>query len=139
MEEQCIQFKGIRNDDDLSKPYGRWFQNYVLGDDYRRPQGKRFGLEPAQGWVMKALQHLEEADSTNDAADMEGTGNEASSAAMEARPCGERQRVDSEVSSINGTFNLPILPDLNVPIINDHVMTDNLAVVSFQSNHIIEG
>ena len=132
-------FKGLRNDDDLSKPYGSWFQNDVLGDDFRRPQGKRLGLEPAQGWVIRALQHLEDADSTNEAAELEGAGKEASPAAMEVRPCGERRGVVSEVSSINGSFNLPILPDLNVPIINDDVMTDNLAVVSSQSNPIFEG
>ena len=64
MEEQCAQFKGIRNGDDLSKPYGRWFQNDVMGDEYRRPQGKRFGLEPEQGWVMKAPQHVDEEERT---------------------------------------------------------------------------
>ena len=83
----------------------------MLGDDYRRPQGKRLGLEPAQRWVMRAPQHLEEADSTNEAADLEGAGHEASPAAMEVRPCGERRGVVSEVSSINGSFNLPILPE----------------------------
>ena len=25
MEEQCVEFKGEKNDDDLLKPYGRWF------------------------------------------------------------------------------------------------------------------
>lgn len=44
MEEQCAQSKG-KNKDDLSKPYGQWFQNDVLGDNYRRTQLKQFGLE----------------------------------------------------------------------------------------------
>lgn len=29
VEEQCSHFRG-RNDDDLAKPYGRWFQNGVI-------------------------------------------------------------------------------------------------------------
>ncbi|KAM2086555.1 hypothetical protein ACFX1R_024072 [Malus domestica] len=43
-EEQCLQFKG-KNEDDLSKPYGRCFQNDVLSDNYWWPQGKRFELD----------------------------------------------------------------------------------------------
>lgn len=63
IEEQCVQFKGEKNDDDLSKPYGCWFQNDTLGDDYHRPHGKRFGLEPSYGWSMKAHVHDEEVES----------------------------------------------------------------------------
>ncbi|TQE12102.1 hypothetical protein C1H46_002305 [Malus baccata] len=42
-------------DDDYAKPYERWFQEGVLGKDYRRPAGKRFGLDRESGWVMKVL------------------------------------------------------------------------------------
>lgn len=56
MEDQCVQFLG-KNDDDLSKPYRRWFQNDVLGDNYWRPQGKHFGLDTSQGWSKKVLLH----------------------------------------------------------------------------------
>lgn len=52
VEEQCSKFQG-RQDDNYAKPYGRWFQNDVLGKEYRKPAGKRFGLEPDGGWTMK--------------------------------------------------------------------------------------
>lgn len=45
-EEQCGLFKG-KNDDDLSKP-----------------QGTRFGLDPSQGWSMKAPMDVEEENDT---------------------------------------------------------------------------
>lgn len=64
MEEQCVQFKG-KNEDDLSKPYGRWFQNDVLSDNYRRPQGKRFGLDVLHEWSMIALLHVVDGESMN--------------------------------------------------------------------------
>lgn len=64
MEEQCVQFNG-KNEDDCSKPYGRWFQNDVLAVNYRRPQGKRFGLDPSQGWSMKTPMYEEEMENTS--------------------------------------------------------------------------
>lgn len=36
VEEQCSHFRG-RNDDDLAKPYGYWFQNDVISLDYHKP------------------------------------------------------------------------------------------------------
>ena len=42
MEEQCVQFKGM-NYDDLSKPYGRWFQNAVVGDNFHNNKVKDLG------------------------------------------------------------------------------------------------
>lgn len=58
LEDQCERFKG-RNDDDLSKAYGRWFRDDVLTADYRKPHGKRFGLGPSPSWVMKAPLHVD--------------------------------------------------------------------------------
>lgn len=57
MEEQCALFKGT-NDDDHSKPYGRWFQNDVLGDNYGMTQGIGFGLKGLHRWSMKAPLHV---------------------------------------------------------------------------------
>lgn len=94
MEEQCVQFKGEKNDDDLSKSYGCWFQNDILGDDYRHLQGERFGLEPSFGWSMKAHVHDKEVESliSNEG----GVGNsveEGATVAIEARPYGEQRSV----------------------------------------------
>lgn len=63
IEDQCVHFRG-KNDDDLSKPYGWWFQNDVLGDNYRRTLGKRFRPNRSQGWSMKAPLHVEEVESS---------------------------------------------------------------------------
>lgn len=60
IEEQCEKFQGM-NDDDRAKPYGRWFQDDVLGKDYRKPQGKKFGLDSEGGWSMK-VQDSEDGD-----------------------------------------------------------------------------
>lgn len=54
MEENCLQFKG-KNDDDCAKPYGRWLQDDMSGGDYRKPIGRKFGLDSSHGWSMKAL------------------------------------------------------------------------------------
>lgn len=43
-----MHFKKIDVDDSI-KPYGCWFQNDLLGDTYRRSQGKHFGLEGSKG------------------------------------------------------------------------------------------
>ncbi|CAB4286507.1 unnamed protein product [Prunus armeniaca] len=53
MEGSCTQ-KGVVYADDKAKPYGKWFQQDVLGPDYRRPSGRRFGLSPSTGWSMRA-------------------------------------------------------------------------------------
>lgn len=39
LEEQCGRYKG-KNGDDLSKPYGRWFQEDTLSSNYRKPPGQ---------------------------------------------------------------------------------------------------
>lgn len=51
VEEQCEKFNGWN--DDRAKSYGRWFQDVVLGKDYRKPQGKKFGLDLEVAWSMK--------------------------------------------------------------------------------------
>ncbi|CAL9005491.1 unnamed protein product, partial [Prunus brigantina] len=37
-----------------AKPYGKWFQQDVMGLEYRKPLGRRFGMSPPQGWSMRA-------------------------------------------------------------------------------------
>lgn len=44
VEDQCERYDG-KQVDDMAKPYGTWFQDDVLKKDYRRPAGKRFGLD----------------------------------------------------------------------------------------------
>lgn len=43
VKDQCEKYHG-RQDDDYAQPYGRWFQDYGLGKEYRKPAGKWFGL-----------------------------------------------------------------------------------------------
>ena len=54
VENQCEKYQG-RQDDDFAESYGRWFQDDVLGKDYRKHVGKRFGLGPEGGWSMSVL------------------------------------------------------------------------------------
>ncbi|KAM2165334.1 hypothetical protein ACFX1R_039500 [Malus domestica] len=61
IEDQCEKFI-VKNDDDFTKPYGRWFQNNVLDTNYHRPQGTHFGLEFSQGWSMKVPLDLDEEE-----------------------------------------------------------------------------
>ncbi|RXI03259.1 hypothetical protein DVH24_003911 [Malus domestica] len=62
VEDQCEKYHGRQNDDYV-KPYGRWFQDDVLGKDYRKPVGKRFGLGPEGGWSMSVpvVQDMDES------------------------------------------------------------------------------
>lgn len=53
VEDKCAKYQGTQ-DDDYAKPYGRWFQDDVLGKDNRNPAGKWFGLGPDGGWSIKA-------------------------------------------------------------------------------------
>ncbi|KAB2633883.1 hypothetical protein D8674_038250 [Pyrus ussuriensis x Pyrus communis] len=50
-EEQCDKFNG-RKDDDRAKPYGRWFQDDVSGQNYKKPQSKTFDLDSEARWSM---------------------------------------------------------------------------------------
>ncbi|RXH90467.1 hypothetical protein DVH24_035231 [Malus domestica] len=44
IEEHCEKFTG-KMEDDKAKPHDRWFQEDVIGPEYRRPVGKKFGLD----------------------------------------------------------------------------------------------
>lgn len=59
VEDRCDRYQ-ISGCDDKQKPYGHWFQKDILLPEYKRPLGKRFGLGPEPGWVMKVIG--EEAD-----------------------------------------------------------------------------
>ncbi|BFG14566.1 hypothetical protein CerSpe_008400 [Prunus speciosa] len=52
-EKECGLYTGGGRDDG-DKPYGMWFQHDVLGPDYRKPKGRRFGLNSSEGWTMRA-------------------------------------------------------------------------------------
>lgn len=43
MEDQCDKYCGWQ-DDDYAKSCGKWFQDDVLGKNYRKHVGKWFGL-----------------------------------------------------------------------------------------------
>lgn len=52
-EKDCGLYGG-KEMDDRDKPYGLWFQHDVLGPDYRKPKGRRFGLSSSTAWSMRA-------------------------------------------------------------------------------------
>lgn len=53
IEEHCNRFEGACANN-CAKPYGRWFQDDVLGKDYRKPARKKYGPGQEGGWSMKA-------------------------------------------------------------------------------------
>ena len=105
VEEQCEYFEGHRRDD-KAKSYGRWFQMDVLDKDYRRPEGKRFGLDAEGGWVIKVS--MDE--------DIEELMDEDGSALVAATT----QKIGKE-----------ILPDLNDDVYTMENMSNNLVVIPF--------
>lgn len=86
-EKECGLYTGKeRNDTD--KPYGLWFQQDVLGPDYRKPKGRRFGLPSSEGWSIRAPMEVDEreteatgepthGDGRGDVAEMTGSANPA--------------------------------------------------------------
>ncbi|CAL8996959.1 unnamed protein product, partial [Prunus brigantina] len=52
--ETSCTWRGNDNQDDKVKPYGKWFQQDVMGPEYRKPLGRRFGMSPPRGWSMRA-------------------------------------------------------------------------------------
>lgn len=44
--------------EDIMKPYGIWFQHDLMGPDYRKPNGRRFGL-PSSPWFMTVPEDVE--------------------------------------------------------------------------------
>lgn len=126
MEKHCVQFKG--KNDDFSKSYGHWFQNDVLGDNYCKPQGKRFGLEPSHNWSMKAPMYVEEVDSTNNYE----WGVQAQQRKLRWwlwRSNSDELRGEHEDDSINDTINFP---NLNVVVTFKEMMIEPMAIIPFQ-------
>ncbi|XP_068340395.1 uncharacterized protein [Pyrus communis] len=124
IEDQCEQYKG-KNDDDLSKPYGRWFQNDVLDANYRRPQGICIGPSPSSGWSMDVE---EEKDDVSIVGQLLGTVTESKVASRIEVSVGDDQGMKREIRSLNGAF---ILPDLNVVMELEDMIIDSQAIVPF--------
>ncbi|BFG21547.1 hypothetical protein CerSpe_078210 [Prunus speciosa] len=60
-EKECGLFTG-KERADSDKPYGLWFQHDVLGPDYRKPKGRRFGLPSSGGWSMRAPMEVDDGE-----------------------------------------------------------------------------
>ncbi|CAB4309817.1 unnamed protein product [Prunus armeniaca] len=60
-EKECGLYTGEERDD-TDKPYGLWFQQDVLGLDYRKPKGRRFGLPSSEGLSVHAPMKVEDGE-----------------------------------------------------------------------------
>lgn len=135
MEEHCVHFEG-KNEDDLSKLYGQWFQFDVLDENYRKPKGKRFGLDAAHGWSMKAHVHMDEEideggstyNNPNPCQGVVGTMSE-----VESSQVSKGTHVGMQVEdNIIGASNLSDLNDIVDP---KELLVDSMAIIPFQQNH----
>lgn len=129
LEEQCGRYKR-KNDDDLSKPYGHWFQEDTLSSNYRKPPGHRFGLGAERGWSMQASE-VEHGDEDIEEANMDD---------KRRRPDDYRQLRDSEEGSVaeNGKFeqnpemNGNNLSRIDLPNLNKEAPSEGIEI-----NHLL--
>lgn len=132
LEEHCVLFPG-KSDDDLSKPYGRWFQFDALGADYRKPKGTRFGLDGAQGRYMKAPvlgdEEMEEGSSKDRVPNLGRGAEEALSELGLSLDDGGTQEGMLARDSINGER---LLPYLNNIVDSEDMLVDSMAIIPFQ-------
>lgn len=81
----------------------------MLGDNYQRPQGKRFGLDALQGWSMKAPLHMEDKESMNSTAmENQGALEETPAVAAVGQSSSENLRVETNDAIIKVTLIFPI-------------------------------
>lgn len=80
LERECRLFTG-QLQDDMVKPYGRWFQEDFFAPDYRRPTGQRFGLL-AKPWSMCAPEDVGEEEMAETVASTVGRQGEDQRADM---------------------------------------------------------
>ncbi|KAM2863916.1 hypothetical protein FF1_022633 [Malus domestica] len=114
IEEQCLQFKG-KNEDDLSKPYGRWFQNDVLSDNYWWPQAP---LHVVNGESMNRVVVVDQREL-----------DETPVVAVEGLSNSEIIGVETYDTIINWDINIP---DLNVEVDLEETREDAMAIMSTQ-------
>lgn len=113
MEEQCVHFKK-KNEDDFAKPYGRWFRNDVLGDNYRRSQGKCFGFKGSKGWSMIVSVHVEDAKNMINESEEQQEALEATPVLAAVRQSGSWISGEAtEAGTLNGGIDIP---DLNATV-----------------------
>ncbi|KAM1519732.1 hypothetical protein EV2_023262 [Malus domestica] len=113
-EEQCLQFKG-KNEDDLSKPYGRCFQNDVLSDNYWWPQAP---LHVVNGESMNRVVVVDQREL-----------DETPVVAVEGLSNSEIIGVETDDTIINWDINIP---DLNVEDDLEETREDAMAIMSTQ-------
>lgn len=100
----------------------------MLSDNYRWPQGKRFGLDTSQGWSMTVPLHIVDGESMNDAA-------MADQKELEEMPVGatgelsnrEIIKAETDDTIINGDINIL---DLNVEVDPKETREDVMEVMS---------
>ncbi|KAM1482936.1 hypothetical protein ACFXTO_035181 [Malus domestica] len=133
MEEQCDQFKG-KNKDDLSKPYGRWFQSDVLDPSYRRPQGTCFGLGPLPGWSMKVPVDVEDEDEESRLVGrILGMVVDGEVVTRLGELVGNFQGQERELRDLNDEVTIPDLNAvLSFDLEPDEMVIDSLAIVLYQ-------
>ncbi|CAL9007304.1 unnamed protein product [Prunus brigantina] len=145
-EKECGLYTGGERDD-TDKPYGLWFQQDVLGPDYRKPKGRRFGLSSSGGWSLRAPMEVEdgEVDVNVEPAHENRRADVADVHAMNA--CDPSSGIDGVDGVTEEETRLEAtLPDLNGPpdygaVLEKHVAdlessngSQNLAL-SAQDNH----
>lgn len=89
----------------------------MLGADYRKPKGTRFGLDGAQWWSMKVLVFVDEV--------MEDEGSNVNDLMLGSRVVQEGRQIRD---SLNGAY---VLPNLNDVEESEELPVESMAIIPF--------
>ncbi|TQD80743.1 hypothetical protein C1H46_033713 [Malus baccata] len=148
VKEQCEKFNG-QNDDDRAKPHERWFQDDVLGKDYRKPQGKKFGLDSEVGWSMKVPDSKDGDECMREVkVGTENGGTDRRVAQPRERdgsqilwvPMDSFGKLGQSLRVIDEHVLMRIIPDLNEIAHDDEMIDTSMAIIPFvENNDVIMG
>ncbi|KAB2610032.1 hypothetical protein D8674_021305 [Pyrus ussuriensis x Pyrus communis] len=132
LEEQCGLFKG-KNEEDMSKSYGRWFQNDILDTNYCRTQGTRYGLDSGRGWSMKAPGGVENDDDVSAFYVIKGMKTDMIRV-MATGGKGSRDGARGSVQDYMSNNDRIDLPDLNEVVNHDEMLIDDFEIIPFNGH-----